>query len=77
MFQSHKSLANEQPSHAGSPVGTSFTLYIQADDIEALYRGIKDKAAIIEDLRTTFYGAREFCIRDIGGNVLTFAGRAA
>ena len=45
----------------------------QVDDIEALYKGIKDKAAIIEDLHTTFYGAREFCIRDSGGHVLTFA----
>jgi uncharacterized glyoxalase superfamily protein PhnB len=74
MLQSRKSLANELPSLAGSPVGTAFTLYIQVDDIEALYRGIKDNAAIIEDLRTTFYGAREFCIRDSGGNILTFAG---
>jgi lactoylglutathione lyase len=73
MLQSRKSLAKELPSLAGSPVGTSFTLYIQVDDIEALYKGIKDNAAIIEDLHTTFYGAREFCIRDSGGNVLTFA----
>jgi uncharacterized glyoxalase superfamily protein PhnB len=73
MLQSCKSLAKELPSLAASPVGTSFTLYIQVDDIEALYKDIKDKAAIIEDLHTTFYGAREFCIRDIGGHVLTFA----
>jgi uncharacterized glyoxalase superfamily protein PhnB len=73
MLQSRKSLAKELPSLASSPVGTSFTLYIQVDDIEALYKGIKDKAVIIEDLHTTFYGAREFCIRDSGGHVLTFA----
>jgi uncharacterized glyoxalase superfamily protein PhnB len=73
MIQSRKSLAKELPSLAGSPVGTSFSLYIQVDDIESLYRGIKDSAAIIEDLHTTFYGAREFCIRDSGGHVLTFA----
>jgi uncharacterized glyoxalase superfamily protein PhnB len=73
MLQSRKSLDKELPSLAASPVGTSFTLYIQVDDIEALYKDIKDKAAIIEDLHTTFYGAREFCIRDRGGHVLTFA----
>jgi uncharacterized glyoxalase superfamily protein PhnB len=73
MLQSRKSLAQELPSHAATPVGTSFTLYIQVDDIEALYKDIKDKAAIIEDLHTTFYGAREFCIRDSSGNVLAFA----
>jgi uncharacterized glyoxalase superfamily protein PhnB len=73
MLQSRESLVKELPSLAASPVGTSFTLYIQADDIEALYKGIKGKAAIIEDLHTTFYGAREFCIRDCGGHVLTFA----
>jgi uncharacterized glyoxalase superfamily protein PhnB len=73
MLQSRKSLAKELPSLAASPVGTPFTLYIQVDDIEALYKCIKDKAAIIEDLHTTFYGAREFCIRDSGGHVLAFA----
>lgn len=73
MLQSRKSLADELPSLAATPVGTSFTLYIQVDDIEALYRAIKEKAVFIEDLHTTFYGAREFCIRDSGGNVLTFA----
>jgi lactoylglutathione lyase len=73
MLQSRKSLAKELPSLATSTVGTSFTLYIQADDIEALYKGIKDKAEIVEDLRATFYGAQEFCIRDSGGHILTFA----
>jgi uncharacterized glyoxalase superfamily protein PhnB len=73
MLQSRNSLAKELPPIAASPVGTSFTLYIQVDDIEALYKGIKDKAAVIEDVHTTFYGAREFCIRDSGGQVLTFA----
>jgi len=73
MLQSRKSLAKELPSLAASPVGTSLTLYLQVDEIEELYKDIKDKAAIIEDLHTTFYGAREFCIRDSGGHVLTFA----
>ena len=48
-------------------------ILIQADDIEALYKGIKDKAAIIEDLNSIFYSAREFCIRDSSGHVLAFA----
>ncbi len=73
MLQSRESLAKELPSLAASSIGTSFTLYIQVDDIEALYKGIKDKTEIIEDLHTTFYGAQEFCIRDSGGHVLTFA----
>jgi uncharacterized glyoxalase superfamily protein PhnB len=73
MLQSRKSLAKELPSLAAPPVGTPFTLYIQVDGIEALYKSIKDNAAIIEDLHTTFYGTREFCIRDSGGHVLTFA----
>jgi uncharacterized glyoxalase superfamily protein PhnB len=74
MLQSRKSLAKELPSLATSSVGTSFTLYIQVDDLDALYKDIKDKAAIIEDLHATFYGAREFCIRDVDGRILTFAG---
>ena len=73
MLQSHKSLAKDMPSLTAPSVGTSFTLYIQVDDIEALYKGIKDKAAIVDKLHTTFCGAKEFCIRDNDGRILTFA----
>ena len=73
MLQSRNSLAKELPSLATSPVGTSFTLYIQVDDVEALCKGIKDKVAVVEDLHTTFYGAQEFSIQDNDGRILTFA----
>jgi len=73
MIQSRKSLVKELPSLADSPVGTSFTLYIQVDDLEALFNCIKGKVDIIEDLHLTFYGAQEFCIRDRSGYILTFA----
>jgi lactoylglutathione lyase len=74
MLQSRKSLVKEPPSLAAAPAGTSFTLYIQVDDLEAFYEGVKGKVTIVNDLHTTFYGAKEFCIRDGDGHVLTFAG---
>ena len=39
-----------------------------------LYEELKEKVTIIKDMRTTFYGKREFYIRDCNGYILTFAG---
>ena len=48
-------------------------------DLDALgvirYGTIKDRADIVFDMRTTFYGMREFGIRDGNGYVVVFAQR--
>jgi uncharacterized glyoxalase superfamily protein PhnB len=76
MIQSQKSLSQELPAFANLPIGGTITFYIQVDDVQELYRRIKDKIAVLMDLHTTFYGTREFCIRDCNGYVLTFASRS-
>jgi uncharacterized glyoxalase superfamily protein PhnB len=47
-------------------------LYIHADDVDALRKLVEDKAEIVEDLHETFYGMREFTIRDCNGFWITF-----
>ena len=73
MFQAKKSLAREIPEFSGMKIGGSLTFYVQVDNVEGLYEELKEKVTIIRDLQTTFYGTREFYIRDCNGYVLTFA----
>lgn len=47
-------------------------LYIQTDDIQALHARLKDNVDIVEHLHDTFYGMREFIIRDCNGFWITF-----
>ena len=51
-------------------------LYVYVDDVDALFQQIGDRGEIVEGLHDTFYGMREFIIRDINGFWLTFGQRA-
>ena len=51
------------------------SLYIDVDDVDSLYASIKDRVTIAKDLGTTFYGAREFHVRDCNGCLVGFAQR--
>lgn len=73
MLQARASLAGELPALKDVPIGGSMTFYIQMEGVEALYNEIKGKVEIVRDMHTTFYGAREFAIRDNNGYILAFA----
>jgi uncharacterized glyoxalase superfamily protein PhnB len=47
-------------------------LYIATDNADDLYRRLKDRVQIVQDLHDTFYGMREFILRDINGFWITF-----
>lgn len=47
-------------------------LYVRADDVAAIRRHIDGKAQLVEDTHDTFYGMREFTVRDINGFWITF-----
>lgn len=49
-----------------------FDLYIHADDVDALYAKIQDKAETVEPPHDTFYGMREFIIRDFNRFWISF-----
>lgn len=49
-----------------------FDLYIQVDDIELVRRRLDGKGSMVEDLHDTFYGRREFIIRDCNRFWITF-----
>jgi uncharacterized glyoxalase superfamily protein PhnB len=47
-------------------------LYIRTDDVEGLYRQLKGRIEIRLGLNDTFYGTREFIVRDLNGFWVTF-----
>lgn len=58
--------------HPSSAPRREFDLYTHVDDVDGLRRRLDGKAKIIEDLHDTFYGMREFIIRDCNGFWITF-----
>lgn len=75
MLSSTTSVEVDLPDYTPCDGGDSVTLYIDVDDVEKLHDQIKDKVTIAKHLETTFYGAREFHIRDCNGYLLGFAQR--
>jgi catechol 2,3-dioxygenase-like lactoylglutathione lyase family enzyme len=47
-------------------------LYILTDNVDDLYRWLKDRVQIVEASHDTFYGMREFILRDINRFWITF-----
>jgi uncharacterized glyoxalase superfamily protein PhnB len=76
MFQTRASLAAELPRLAEAKIGGSVVLYMDCDDLDALYARVSEITPFIKAPHTTFYGARECSIADCNGYVLTFAQRA-
>jgi len=48
-------------------------LYVYVDNVDDLYRSLQDRVEIVKGLHNTFYGMREFIIRDVNRFWLTFA----
>jgi uncharacterized glyoxalase superfamily protein PhnB len=48
-------------------------LYVYVDNVDDLYRSLEDRVEIVKGLHNTFYGMREFIIRDVNRFWLTFA----
>jgi len=47
-------------------------LYVRTDEVDRLYERLKDRVQVRMDLNETFYGTREFIVRDLNGFWLTF-----
>ncbi|MBU2494707.1 MAG: bleomycin resistance family protein [Bacteroidetes bacterium] len=73
MIQKIESLGDDVPYLSNTPIGGSFTLFIEVENVEEIYNKIKGNVEILVDLKTTFYGMKEVTIKDLNGYVLTFA----
>ena len=54
-------------------IGASSSFYMEVEDVDALYENVKSKVDIAKEIDTTWYGQREFYVRDINGYILAFS----
>ena len=52
-------------------------LYIRTDDVDGLHQRLRDHVEVCVPLGDTFYGAREFIVRDPNGFWITFGQQVA
>ena len=70
MYQTYASVEKDQPDMLARK-GPTF-LYIEVDDLAATMTAIAG-AEIAMPERTTFYGSKEFGVKDPAGHIVTFA----
>ncbi|MCH9741546.1 MAG: VOC family protein [Epsilonproteobacteria bacterium] len=63
----------EIPALRNCPRGASVLFYIEVIDIEKVYNCLEEKVEIVKQLETTWYGMREFFIKDNNGYILGFS----
>lgn len=74
MFQTLESMKEDMPSLNIESKGGLGTFFVKMVGIDELYREAKSKKLTIPvDMRTTFYGMKEFTIQDPDGYFVTFA----
>ena len=73
MFQAENSFKKDVPTLKEATLGASCTFYIELENLEDFYKEIKNKVDVVKELFTTWYGMKEFYIRDNNGYILTFA----
>lgn len=74
MFQSLDSLQHDLPTLKITAKGSLGTFYLKVKGLDQLFALAKtNRLEMAVDMRTTFYGAREFAIKDPDGYFLMFA----
>lgn len=73
MFQARESLSEDITVFRGASVGASVSFYFEVENIQEHYEKLSGKVDIVKDINTTWYGMREFYIKDCNGYILGFA----
>jgi uncharacterized glyoxalase superfamily protein PhnB len=76
MFQRSDTFKNDVIFSKGSPIGASVSFYMEVEGIKEFYEIIKNKGLQATELRTAWYGMREFYLKDLNGYILGFAEKA-
>ena len=72
-LQTKESLSEDLPIFQSMSPGAAISFYGKVEDADIVYKAIKDKVSIIKDIKTSWYGMREFYISDPDGYILGFA----
>ena len=61
-----------QGGHASTATRREVDLYVDVDDVDALFASLRDRVALVAEPDDTDYGMREFVVRDPNGFWITF-----
>ena len=75
MLQEENSM-KEDIGNFFNDISASMTLYIEVDDVDSLYEKVKENVEILKPVYETWYGQKEFYIKDINGYILGFSSKA-
>ena len=64
-------IANSPAFDASVTPGASSVLYLRCDDVDAVANKLAGTAAVLKPLASTWYGMREFWVRDPDGYIIT------
>ena len=73
MFQRSDSFQHDVELASGNFIGASVSFYMEVADLAQLYDTIKGQVSAITELKTTWYGMKEFYMKDLNGYILGFA----
>jgi len=73
MFQTLASIQEDMPTLKIERKGSLGTFFIKIRGIESFYEQLKGNVEFGHEMRTTFYGMKEFTVKDPNGYFLTFA----
>jgi lactoylglutathione lyase len=72
-----KTAAADLPVVADRPFGGTAAMFIVVTDVDGLHQAVAPHARVVMELKTQFYGMREFAVTDPDGHVITFAERVS
>ncbi|PIE48572.1 MAG: bleomycin resistance family protein [Flavobacteriales bacterium] len=73
MFQRSDSFKNDVIFAKGLNMGATVSFYMEVENINQFYSTLKDKNLQMTDLKTAWYGMKEFYVKDLNGYILGFA----
>ncbi len=76
MFQSREYVKKHLPQCSLSAPCSQTAFYIEMEDLRDFYTILKGKVEVLKDISVTFYGMREFYVRDCNGYIIGFAEKA-
>jgi len=76
MFQRSDSFKHDVEIASNEKIEASVSFYIETEEITSLYDSVKGKVSEITGLKTTWYGVKEFYMKDLNGYILGFAEKA-
>jgi len=71
MYQTYSSVENDDHSPKGFTKGPTF-LFVEVENLEDTMKAVAG-AEIVMPVRSTFYGSKEFGVKDPAGHIVTFA----